>query len=384
MIAPNLSQRWAPLDAKIAGWSLDRSGSVLIVIVGLGSIGAPLARNLRQLGFRRFVLIDPKTYRESSLGWQCGPDDLGRFKVDVTADELRASGASVLAFAESLDSVDPGFMAGNAIFISAVDNESAVRQVGDAAARHRCPMVRISLEPSHPCVTVRTVDYRSDTLPSCIICNWGADEYAQQLSTKSCTPDQGRSTHSPRALSEAAAGFGAMTVTGIAASDSDQPVDDRQHLIGIAGPYHVASVIDANPNCRCRQGLPPKPIIVRESVADVSFADLASRAKFNETASLSVSGSGRFAQGARCHRCRADAPIQRWITDLDRIVGRCRCGGECRPVPFRIRRALTRRELGVRWTDSMRSLGVTSRAAVDLSDGERHAAFVLSPLSPPK
>jgi hypothetical protein len=67
-------------------WS--RLADCPVVLVGTGAIGRPLADVLAFLGSRRFVLIDPNSYRERSIVTQCAPAEVGRFKAEVVAEQL--------------------------------------------------------------------------------------------------------------------------------------------------------------------------------------------------------------------------------------------------------------------------------------------------------
>lgn len=61
-------------------------------IVGCGGTGSAVAEQLVRLGVREFVLVDPDTLSQSNLTRVIGSvaSDVGRRKVDVTADHLKA------------------------------------------------------------------------------------------------------------------------------------------------------------------------------------------------------------------------------------------------------------------------------------------------------
>jgi tRNA A37 threonylcarbamoyladenosine dehydratase len=74
-------------------WQLVADANV--VLVGAGAVGRPLLRGLAQLGLRRAVIVDPKRYRERSIHSQCRPEEVGRLKAEVVAEELTALGVGL-------------------------------------------------------------------------------------------------------------------------------------------------------------------------------------------------------------------------------------------------------------------------------------------------
>ncbi len=66
--------------------------NLTVGIVGCGGTGSAVAEQLVRLGVRKFVLVDPDTLSESNLTRVIGSvaTDVGRRKVDVTADHLEA------------------------------------------------------------------------------------------------------------------------------------------------------------------------------------------------------------------------------------------------------------------------------------------------------
>lgn len=66
--------------------------SLTVGIVGCGGTGSAVAEQLVRLGVRKFVLVDPDTLSQSNLTRVIGSvaTDVGRRKVDVTADHVQA------------------------------------------------------------------------------------------------------------------------------------------------------------------------------------------------------------------------------------------------------------------------------------------------------
>ena len=65
-------------------------GQVRVGIVGLGSVGALAAEAMGRMGVRRLVLVDMDRIEQHNLDRliNAGPSDIGRFKVDVAAENL--------------------------------------------------------------------------------------------------------------------------------------------------------------------------------------------------------------------------------------------------------------------------------------------------------
>lgn len=66
-------------------------GQVSVGIVGLGGTGSIVCEQLAHLGIRDFVLIDPDTLEKTNLNRVVGtaPEDVGRAKVDIAAQNIR-------------------------------------------------------------------------------------------------------------------------------------------------------------------------------------------------------------------------------------------------------------------------------------------------------
>lgn len=80
-------------NVRAFGYAVQNTLSNLTVgIVGCGGTGSAVAEQLVRLGVRKFVLADPDTLSQSNLTRVIGSvaTDVGRRKVDVTADHLKA------------------------------------------------------------------------------------------------------------------------------------------------------------------------------------------------------------------------------------------------------------------------------------------------------
>ena len=99
-------------------------GSLRLAVVGCGGTGSCVAEQLVRLGVRNLLLIDPELLSESNLTRVYGSvaTDVGRPKVDVVADHLRAIAPDL-----SVDSVR-----------GMVTRESVARRLTDADVVFGC------------------------------------------------------------------------------------------------------------------------------------------------------------------------------------------------------------------------------------------------------
>lgn len=79
-----ISEQPAELQQKVQGSHA--------LILGVGAIGSHTCWNLAAIGVGKITLVDFDTVEESNFNRQLmyGPEDLGKFKVDVLGDKIRA------------------------------------------------------------------------------------------------------------------------------------------------------------------------------------------------------------------------------------------------------------------------------------------------------
>ena len=69
---------------------LARLRAAHVLMIGVGSLGSPVARHLLRAGVGRLTLVDPKRMRASNLGrHELGAQDVGQYKAHAMAMELR-------------------------------------------------------------------------------------------------------------------------------------------------------------------------------------------------------------------------------------------------------------------------------------------------------
>lgn len=77
-------------------WPQDETHAASIAIIGVGSIGSAAAFAASDYQIGRIVLIDPNRLRFHNVArHRCGLEDIGRFKVDAVADQIRQNSATI-------------------------------------------------------------------------------------------------------------------------------------------------------------------------------------------------------------------------------------------------------------------------------------------------
>jgi hypothetical protein len=364
----------------LPGWRREALSRALVVIVGCGAIGSLLAESLLALGIRRFVLVDPKKYGESSTANQCGPADAGRHKVAVVAGRLRREGASVAALARHVEALEPGWIAGADLVVAAADRRSAELRSHRVAMFLRRPFAKVNLEVPYLAVAVRYLDYRRP-VSRCLECAWTwPEDYSRLADPRSCDGGrEERSTRSPRPLGALAARWSAWLLAAtIAADGAAERFHGKEILLNALAPGLVESDLPEHAECASGHAAAGGVVRLEEGPRVLSFEALARRAELAGAGPLWASGSGAFLTRGACAGCGAVVGGLWWAARPERPVGRCSCGGLLRQVPFSKRSRLERSEIGAAWSSPLARLGFGPKALVTLSSREREASFVLS------
>ncbi len=348
-----------------------------VVLIGVGAIGTPLALYLLNLGFRCFVLFDPKCHKEANVITQCSPSEVGRLKVKAAARRLRRAGAAiVLAWPSFVELVEPGWAGPQTIIVVCGDRLAAVRAAHDLARALRRPLFRINIEASCTVAALSAFDYRGASIERCALCSWSSREFAAQETVTSCAPSTERPTGSPRALSALAAGWGALTIARAMVGGSEATGIWNQSLVfSPDGPTFLESRLPANPHCPGGHSLGSDLVWLPERPAELSLDLLARRAGF-DPAEVTVRGSGSLTLAGRCAACRREHR-GRWWRRGNGPVGRCACGGAVHASPFWTLESFARSEVGEHWTRPLSELRVGRRALLELAAEDREVRYVV-------
>jgi hypothetical protein len=351
-----------------------------VVLDGFGSIARPLSEELARLGARRFVLIDPKCYAPESVHSQCAPEEVGRLKVDVGAEQLRALGAEVVPYARDISSVPEGVVTPAAIVITTFDNRRADIRSNRRAVRMGARLIKLNVEPALDVVALRAYDFRRRARV-CVECQFGDHHYAAQRHPKSCDGSfDGRRTNSPRWLSRAAAQLGVLATLDLAADGAAAPVwlDHEWQYLPKTGRVR-RSRLEPKPHCLVDHTQRWQNVVrLQEGAAGISLRDLIEAAGVAVDARVVVRFCQQVALLGRCGKCHIDVAVVRWISDLQAPVGACpACGGSLAAFPFDVRSEASLEPLLTVLDEPLAQWGVEQFAVIEIARGERRVTFVV-------
>jgi molybdopterin/thiamine biosynthesis adenylyltransferase len=122
-----------------------------VLVVGAGGLGSPVLYYLAAAGVGRLGVVDPDTVEVANLHRQIlySTPDVGRAKVDVAADKLRAlnPGVAVAAHCARVDAGNIDALVGDYdVVVDAPDNLATRYIVNDACWRAATPLVEAAVQ----------------------------------------------------------------------------------------------------------------------------------------------------------------------------------------------------------------------------------------------
>lgn len=359
-------------------WSLVSAHHYMFV--GTGAIGRPLAELMAWFGMKRCTLIDHKQYKTQSVVSQCGPDEVGRPKATVVADELTKLGVAAVPHVKDIETVPAGHVEQDTVMIVGVDNRRADILANRWAARMRIRLVKVNVEPRLLTSSVRAYDFRSGSSQICLECQMSDEQYVDQLHPLSCDGREGPSTGSPRALSVMAAGAAAMAVVQIVGSPDHGANSwiNRQWQLSMLGGYSTVSKLSQKQDCRwnhanCWENLERLDRGPRE----LTLADLAARVSARDAGGTRFRFSGQVSTEQRCTNCLKGYFQNRWVSQLDEPLGTCSCGGGLRAVPHFLCSELSPSELADVWDWPLADWHVPPLAIIAHETDRNQSTFVI-------
>jgi hypothetical protein len=352
---------------------------LVVVHVGYGSIARPLSQLLAEAGARRFVLIDPKEYKPSSVDSQCELSEVATRKVDAGKQRLEELGAEVTNYASDFYSVPEGVIGPNALVVATVDNRRADIGANRVAARAGSRLLKVNVEPQLDAVGVRAYDFRRET-KLCVECQFGEREYADRHPQSCDGPGEERATNTPRWLSEFAAGIGVMAAADLAA-DGPETARWYEQDVQYFRERNEFTRSRLTPNAHCRFAHSDRRwancVRLLDDLEELTLRRLFREARVGVDARAAIRFCQKVTLSGRCSACQKQLPLVRWLSDLNVPIGRCACGGGVYAIGYWTFAEVTLDRLVGVLDSPLAEWGVEPGAVIEISGGERRRAFVV-------
>jgi len=310
----------------------DRLCVARVLLAGVGNIGSFLALLLApSVAFIRLVDRD-LVERHNTTNQMYSPDDVGRSKVDVTADRIRqlAPQVEIERRVADLEDLPWGDFADVDCVVAGLDSLRARQIVSEKVYPLRIPYIDGGV--GDPLVSRVQV-----LLPgqACLQCSWGAGQYRQLTAEHPCRP--GAPSAGPRTLAPGCAGAAtaSVMVAQLIRLLGDDPPQQSYEINGdLLTGRMTAARRRVTPRCRFAHEAPPQLLRLAAPLAKATVDDLLAAVveQFGEqTVQLEfrrglldgdLFGAGRFAMSEHLRPMRHRRLVQFGLTLRDRVVVR--------------------------------------------------------------
>jgi hypothetical protein len=356
-----------------------------ITLCGAGAVGRALADHIPAFGISRLNVIDPKPYSDRSIATQCAPHDVGHFKADVVARLARKRGLDARPYTTDLFSVPDGILGEAGIVVSCTDNSRALIGANRLAARMRCRLLKVNIEPLCDTISVRAY-WPCAPQVTCAECQLSDRHYDRQLHPHSCDAEGvQRSTNSPRALSAATANMAIEALGAMLAEGSDaRDWYGYETLHNCRTGQTTRSALERFDECRWDHTCHWSNVFwLSESPVDVSLEQLVPRAQRTPSSQIRFSFDHCLTRWVCCDGCFTRRRATRWFADLQAVVGTCpQCAGALRPFPFGVRQSATSHQLRDVYRQPLADWGVPTGAVIEVDSQGYVRTFVLGGANP--
>jgi molybdopterin/thiamine biosynthesis adenylyltransferase len=353
-----------------AGAALD---GLRVAVVGVGSVGRPLALGLARLQVGEIRLVDPGRYKPESLLTQpILPEEVGAAKAGSTARLCRALSPAtrVLAFDGPVQAVSPAALADVDAVLLATDNLAAEVAVGQLCLWLGLPLIQASVHGDTFVAQVRFFRNTGGEGP-CPACGFGPAEWAHlnRETTFSCEGrDQdgsaGRTVTAPTRsvsfLCELAADLALTRLLRFVLKLGAAPQDSVLEYCGYS-ERSVLSPLKRDADCPCDHSAWVRAAAPR-ALADCTPRELAEAAglstESDDVMSLALASLPFIERGA-CADCGRELEVGRFGA-----AGRCGgCSGPAEAQPFYSHREVSARLLRPLLDQPLRELGAAAAEA---------------------
>jgi hypothetical protein len=244
----------------------------------------------------------------------------------------------------------------------------------------RARLVKVNIAPRYHLVSARCYDFRG--LPTlCCECQLPARAYQNQTHPNSCDNPAGRRTAAPRSLSQAAANVAALLVAQLVDDRTATGWYGRQWQLWLDRGQWQGSELTASASCRWEHGrhwpnlkrLPRGPREIRLQgllkLAQAEIDDDATHLRFCQQVATRLS----------CDRCWSMEGSIRWLSGVDQVAARCRCGGNLLPVPYWTYHQLPASRLLPVVDQPLAAWGVEPYAVIEITSRRSRESYVVGP-----
>lgn len=372
----------------------DLLARLVVLVIGLGAVGARLFAELAQLGIGTLFGADPDAYGPES--WQTQPSrryaDTGISKARLQGELAHAANPATTvitfpAFAQDL----PLWVPRSAdVIVAAGDNLDVMVWAGVVAASLGKPLLQGAVFGEQWLALVRKYAL-ADADAACPACALGPREWALVSQRHGCDPQAarrqgGEPTRTLPPVCSLAANLLAgeilkAVVSALDCRDEEIPGDHQNaHEIAYCLASHRVwhSKYLRNAQCRCPHErwreidipVPPNETTLEMLLEQSSSAGLSDDA----TAWFQVRGELPFVSLTFCSQCGAEVPVRRFARVGD-VVGRCDCGEKLRAVPVGVRSVIPPHDLPHCLGLPLSQLGVQPGGAVGIAGEEQSTYF---------
>jgi hypothetical protein len=375
---------------------------LVVLVIGLGAVGARLFAELARLGIGTLLGADPDAYGAES--WQTQPSrrwaDTGATKARLQGELAHAANPATTvvtfpAFAQDL----PLWVPRSAdVIVAAGDNLDVMVWAGVVAASLGKPLLQGAVFGEQWLALVRKYPL-ANADAACPACSLGTREWSLLTQRHGCDPHTARRQGGeptrtlPPVCSTAASLLAGEVLKTMRPDAIGGPLPCRDHAAeGVSNKRFAAEEIAyclashrvwqtkylRNPQCRCpheRWGEIDVPNSPDETTLEMLIEQLPSAGLSDGTASsLQVRGESPYVSFTFCSHCGREVPVRRFARAGD-VVGRCDCGQPLRAIPLGVRSVIPSSDLPKCLGLPLSDLGVQPGGAVGIAGNEQSTYF---------
>ena len=361
-----------------------------VAVLGTGSVGRPLAFHLSRLMIHTLWLVDPGSYKASSLLTQpVLPEEIGRPKALSTAEVCKRISPDTRVWAATGrgEDLDQMALADADLILLATDNLTAEVAAGQHCLHLGIPLLQACVHGASLLAQVRFFT-NCDGQGSCPACAYGDQEWdALNRQTRFSCEGGSAASWAPQILGPVTASFSFLCslAANLAMIQLTRHVlnlgeDTGDCLTEYCGYSHksVVSPLPRNPHCRCehvawKQMSPPR------ALSDCTLSELTRTAGIVEPSRQSLTAltvdEWEFVQAGRCDGCGRRQPIGKFHS-LGEAAGTCRkCGQAVTGLPFFSQRQVSLALLATQVDQPLRLLTPTTPRWVVVQEGDQGVCF---------